>query len=306
MKRAAVIAVEILAVVVVALVAREVWLAVRDDGDATGPPTSAVTVETSVTPRVAMFGDTVVATADVVADSRVVKPDTIRVQTEFEPYELHGTPTVQRTENGDIVHLVFRYPLRCLREGCEPAGARGVAQFEPGLVRYRFAESPGTGRAIVDWPAVEVASRASATNVEQIEWRASETNLPAVTTRFGPTGLAVVLFAGGLALAGAAVWLARRLWHVAPEPDEEEQEVVRPPLERALELARADLGNGASAPDRRRALERVARELSLLGLDGLAEEARTLAWSPRPTTADEIESLAHRAEDAASTRLVPA
>ena len=84
-----------------------------------------------------------------------------------------------------------------------------------------------------------------------------------------------------------------------PEPEQAEPGVVRPPLARALDLARADLGNGAAAPDRRRALERVARELSTLGRDDLADEARSLAWSPRACTPEEIETFARRAEDAA-------
>jgi hypothetical protein len=72
----------------------------------------------------------------------------------------------------------------------------------------------------------------------------------------------------------------------------------RPPLERALELARTGAANGAAAPDRRRALELVARELDAVGLGDLADEARELAWSPRASSADEVESLARRAEDA--------
>ena len=132
-----------------------------------------------------------------------------------------------------------------------------------------------------------VASRVATADVEAIRWRASETALPAVTTRLGPKSLAVALLLGALALVGCAVWLGRRLWHVPPAEEETVPRDERPPLE-----------NGAAAPNRRRALELVARELDAGGLGDLADEARELAWSPRASSPDEVESLARRVEDA--------
>jgi hypothetical protein len=304
-KRWGVIVLQVTAAVLVGLAVRELWLAVRGDSGGSGSPSSAIAVTTSVTPTVVAFGTPVVATAEVVADARIVRPDTIRLQTDFTPYEAAGEPTVERTVAGDTAHVVFRFPLRCVREGCDPAGARGVAQFEPGLVRYRFRDSPGSGRDIAEWPPVEVASRVRAADVEGIRWRASQTELSPVTRRFGPKGLAIVLLLGAGALLGGAVLLGRRMWHVPPVLESTEPEVERPPLERALALALAE-GNGSSVSDRRRALERVARELSALGLETLADEARSLAWSPRVTTAAEIESLARRAEDAVPPAVVAA
>ena len=300
MKRAAVIAVQVAAAVLVGLAIRELWLAVTGEGDSTAAPRSAVAVTADVTPNVVAFGTPVVATADVVADARIVRPESIALQVDFTPYELAGAPRVERHVTGSSAHVRFRYPLRCLREGCEPAAARGVAEFPSGLVRYRFRDSPGSGRDIVEWPSVVVASRVAAADVQAIRWRASETELPAVTSRVGPKGLAVVLLLGALALVAGAGWLGRRLWHVPVVPDEMERGPVRPPLERALELARAELGNGVGPADRRRALERVGRELDVLGFDALGEDARALAWSPQPSSAEEVESFARRVEDAVS------
>lgn len=300
MKRAAVIAVQVAAAVLVGLAIRELWLAVTDEGNSAAEPRSAVSVTADVTPNVVAFGTPLVATADVVVDTRIVRPESISMQADFTPYELAGKPTVERHVTGSSAHVRFRYPLRCLREGCEPAAARGVAEFQSGLVRYRFRDSPGAGRDFVDWPAVVVASRVAADDVEAIRWRASETELPAVTTRFGPKGLATVLLVAALALVGAAVWLGRRLWHVPAVSEDLEQRPIRPPLERALELARAELGNGVGPAERRRALERVARELDVLGHEALADDARALAWSPQPSTGEEVESFARRVEDAVS------
>ena len=298
-RRWAVIAVQVAAAVLVGLAIKELWLAARGEGDTVGAPARAVSVTSSIEPDVVAFGTPVVATADVVVDTTVVNPDSITLQTDFSPYDVSAGPVVVRKVEGATGRVTFRYTLRCLREGCEPAGARGIAQFESGLVRYRFKDNPGVGRDVVDWPAVIVASRVSTPDVEAIRWRASESQLPAVTTRFGPKTLAVALLVGALALAACAVWLGRRLWHVPPAVEETAPRDERPPLQRALELARTGAANGAATPDRRRALERVARELDAVGLAELAEEARELAWSPHASSADEVESLARRAEEAA-------
>lgn len=299
MRRAAVIAVQVAAAVLVGLAIKELWVAARGEGDTVGVPARAVSVTSSIEPDVVAFGTPVVATADVVVDTTVVDPRSITLQTDFSPYEVSAGPVVERNIEGGSGRVSFRYTLRCLREGCEPAGARGVARFESGLVRYRFKGNPGVGRDVVDWPPVIVASRVATPDVEAIRWRASETQLPAVTTRFGPKTIAVVLLLGALALAACAVWLGRRLWHVPPALEDSAPRDERPPLQRALELARSGAANGASAPERRRALERVARELDAVGLGELADEARELAWSPRGSGADEVESLARRAEEAA-------
>ncbi len=68
-------------------------------------------------------------------------------------------------------------------------------------------------------------------------------------------------------------------WPVsARDPGAVDAALSSTPLERALDLAlRAD---GGDSPDRRRALERVARELGSAGRSDLADEARALAWYP--------------------------
>jgi hypothetical protein len=297
-KRWAVIAVQVAAAVLVGLAIREFWVAARGEGDTVGAPARAVGVMATIEPSVVAFGTPVVATADVVADSTVVDPDSISMQADFTPYEVVGAPAIERHVQGATAHVVYRYTLRCLREGCEPAGARGIARFESGLVRYRFVGTPGTGRDVVDWPPVIVASRVAADDVQSINWRASRTTLPAVTTRFGPTALAAFFLLCALVLAGAAVWLGRRLWHVPPAQEDTVPRDERPPLQRALELARAEGANGSGGPGRRRALERVARELAVLGHDDLAADARELAWSPDASSADDVEDLARRVEEA--------
>ena len=144
------IAAQVAAAVLVGLAIKELWVAARGEGDSVGTPARAVTVASAIEPDVVAFGTPVVATADVVVDTTVVDPGSISLQTDFSPYEVAGSPVVGRHVQGGTAHVTFRYTLRCLREGCEPAGARGIARFQSGLVRYRFKGDPGVGRDVVD------------------------------------------------------------------------------------------------------------------------------------------------------------
>ena len=296
MKRAALVATLVALVGLFVIGARELWLARK--GEARSEQSlRTVSVEASVTPSVHMFGQPVVATVLVVADAALVKPRTIRVETEFAPYELAGKPTIERKVANGTARVLFRFPLRCLSEGCDPAEGRGVAQFETGFVHYRFVRGSGPGRDLIDWPPIQVASRVTDVEVSDMRWRASSTALPETTMRFGPLGLAAGLVVAALVLAGAATWLAVRLWRVEQEPDAEPVD-LRSPLERSLDLVLAVSRNGVSGPEHRRTLERLARELDAQGYGALARDARELAWSTRSPTGREVAHFARSAVDA--------
>jgi hypothetical protein len=297
-KKVALLSAQVLLAVLVGLGIRELWLASRGDDGPGGQAPETLAVRTRIAPDVHAFGEPVVATVDVVADASFIKPETVRIETDFAPYELDGEPTVERSVADGVAHVVFRYPLRCLREGCDASGARGVAQFEPGFVRFRYVEGSGPGRYLLEWPPVEVASRVTEADLEGLRWRANETALPGATMRVGPVGLAAVLIAVALLLSGTALWLVRRLWRSEPEEAVEESREARTPLERALDLVLADSRNGSSSEDRRQTLERLARELTAAGEDGLAEDARELAWSSRAASGDEVLGFARRVTDA--------
>jgi hypothetical protein len=297
-RKAALIAVQVLLAVLVGLGIRELWLASSGDDGPGGKAPETLAVQARIAPDVHTFGEPVVATVEVVADAGFIKPETVRIETDFAPYELDGEPTVERNVADGVAHVVFRFPLRCLQEGCDAAAARGVAQFEQGFVRFRFVEGAGPGRHILEWPPIEVASRVTEADLEGLRWRANETTLPDATMRVGPLGLAAVLIAIALLLAGAALWLARQLWRSEREETITESSETRTPLERALDLVLADSRNGSSSGDRRQTLERLARELTAAGEDGLAEDARELAWSPRAASGDEVLGFVRRVTDA--------
>jgi hypothetical protein len=282
-------------VVVVGLgvIAGLLWLA--HDGQQAAAPEDALQIDARVDPAVHVFGDPVTATVEVVVDTTTVDLESVRIEPDFSPYELSGPRTVERTTSGGAGVVRFTYPLRCVREGCDASGARGLVEMPVGRVLYRFAGSPGIARAPLDWPAFEVTSRVSDEDVELIRWRAAEATLPAVDRRFDASSLAVALLVVSLALAGVAVWLAWRIWHVpSAETDAAgEADAPAPPLERALALV-LDASREGDRVRTRRGLERVALELGDAGRPELADHARSLAWSPREATAGQVQELCDR------------
>jgi hypothetical protein len=298
MRRLLLIVAVVAAVAIVVLGAVLVIAARGEDPGVSRPRSSVAVVGAGVEPPTHAFGDAVAAELVLEVDPAVVDPATIRIPTDFSPYEPVGATQVERTETGGTLRLRYRYPLECLREGCSPEGSRRVFEFPLGNVLYRFRATPGRATAIVDWPPFTVTSRVGEQALAEREWRADVATLPKVSYRLTPGTLAALLFAGSLAFAGLAVALAA--WLLRPrrrQVEQAEREPVRrlTPLQRALALARESSRNGDS-PDRRRALERVARELGIRGHTDLADRARDLAWAAGSASPAAIEELVDEAE----------
>ena len=271
------------------------------DGEVRPPRQGLRVASSSITPAVHGFGEPVTAELVLVADASVIRPETVRVDPDFAPYEAAGPGRVERIDAGSTTRWHFRFPLQCLKEGCAPTGDRKTFALPLTSVAYRFQLSPGPASLIVEWPRFQVTARVDDAALAQRAWRADVT-APAPSYRWSPGFLAAVLLAGTAAFAALGlglVWrLARRRELVAIEEEEVEAPAL-PPLERALELAREAAQNG-DAPDRRRALERVARELGGSGLSELADRARALAWGAGAAEPDAIDALARDARAAAN------
>lgn len=270
------------------------------DGSVPPPRESVKVVATSIRPSVHAFGEPVVAELVLRANAELVKPETLRVEADFSPYDAAGPASVERLATGSTVRWRFRYPLRCLREGCAPDGDRRTFEFPRPRVAYRYQSSPGPASISFDWPPLQVTARVDGFALQQRAWRADASVVPAPTYRWAPGALAAALLAGTAGFAGLGVGLASRLARrrepAAVEADTVEAPTVTP-LERALEASR----NGNSS-DRRRALERVARELGAQGLVELADRARALAWGSGGADPAAIEDLARDALAAANGR----
>jgi hypothetical protein len=282
MSRAGVVAVTALALVCLGGLALVSTLGPRDGAAA---PPRPLSVATSITPRPAFFGDPVTARAEVVVDRRLVDPDSVRFDADFEPYAVVGAPQESRSEGGRSTSIGLRFTLSCLVDACVPD--RRVAQVSLPPLRVRAAlRAGGTADLSAPWPSVEVTSRIAGDVLasDRPVWRI-QLGLPAVSYRVSPglvaAGLTAVSAAFALTALALAGWeLARRRRLIA------ERGRRRSALERALELARASATLGPD--DRRRALALLARVLAFDPNGGrrLAPSVEHLAWAradPSPT-----------------------
>lgn len=292
------------------LVAAILAAALAAPAPAAAPPLRA---SGSISPTVHFVGDRVVARLEIVVDRRAVDPASVRATASFPPYE-PARSAVERAEAGPLVRIVYRWDLACLGERCLPRGER-VVRLPPARVTY------AQGTAVeVPWPRTAIVSRlrhieATLQRVERLAsflsagqgipvvsaqaqlspWRTNR-QPPPVTYGVAPTALGVgLLVAAALALAGAAALFVPRLRRRRPPPA-----VCRPatsPLGEALSILAEMMANGAG-PQRREALERLARELAALERRELAVRARRLAWSPAPPAGEAVEQLTREAEAA--------
>jgi hypothetical protein len=178
-----------------------------------------------------------------------------------------GTPSfkpfVVRAQHGNV------YVLQCLDPGCVPGS------------RPRTLTVAGTRLVIVP--------RATPAQVARpLRSFRRQTEVPPTAYRIRPAVLRALLLAGALLLASIAALLVRPfLRRLIPERVDR-----RTALERALDLVRSSLRR--NAPDRRRALDLLGREL---GRDGSAREALGLAWSRPDPDPPRVESLVERVEE---------
>ena len=177
-----------------------------------------------------------------------------------------GTPSfkpfVVREQHGDT------YVLQCLDPVCAPGPKPRVLT----VAGARVVIVPRTTAAEVRHPLRSFRR---------------QTTVPATTYRIDPGLLRALLLACAAVLvvvAAAFAWpFLRRL---VPEDRDE-----RSPLERALDLVRGSLGR--SGPERRRALDLLARTL---GRERAARDALDLAWSRPEPDPGRVEGLVEQLE----------
>jgi hypothetical protein len=272
-----------------------------------GLPEAGIEARGVIQPSTILFGDTIRARVDVFLDRRKVDPASVRVSTEFVPWELSGPQQRVRRDAGSRTYVRTTYTLRCTSSPCLPVDEASALEFNAARVSYASpGAAPGARESIrVDWPTLLVYSRFAAANLEgptgpaaASPWRADLETMPAVSYRL-PAGLlipAALVLAALLAVGGAAlayVAIPRRAPAPEPEPEPEPEPVILlTPLEQALELLE-DASRADGTEDRRRALELVAEVLDLDHPD-LARAARALAWSEDDPLVEQTSGLATR------------
>lgn len=245
----------------------------------------------SLTPRVHLFGDRVVARIDVTADRRALDPATVRAHITFSPYRRVGEAAVTRSDDGQMSRISFVTTLVCLESVCVPRDGRKRFEFPLASVEYRLRGTTRRSGTLVQWPVVEAVTRLGPLDLQANRWRGNVFSLPEVSYRISPGGLAGALYGGAFVLtllAGALVFLALRGRVERPKPVAAAPGLELTALERALRLVESSNGR---VDDQRRALELLARELAAHGDEDLANAARELAWSEDVPAEAATESL---------------
>jgi hypothetical protein len=262
------------------------------------PPTGdPVEMETSVTPSHYLFGDALLAEIRLSIDRTRVDPATVVSVPVFRPFQRVGPVEIEQEDLGDRSILHFRYPLQCVARGCVPDGDEKVLDLPLGFVRY----TPRRGDNVtlpLSFPSVTVETRLSDDVRRDIEARpatlaaqAPPDELPELPFRGGPSLLGWLLVGAAAAiLLALGGWLAWRLWprRVAAEPMVTDAPL--PPVPAALALVEGALAGGE--PERRIALDELARRLRDSGETELADEATRLAWSEDGPQRDSAAQLA--------------
>ncbi len=273
--------------VALAVVLALTWLS---GGSSSTPPAHPITASASLSRQSLSFGDPLAARVDVVVDPAVIDPASVDVEPRFAPYRVVGTS--RRVHSGRGVLISFRYSLECLTEGCVTESL-AERRFLPARIAYRTTGGQ-LDRQVLQWPPYRLVSRlTSADKNDPTAHLRVDDSLPPVSFRLGPGTLQALLAAA----AGALVLAATVLVALMLPRRRARRGAQASPLEQALALVRASCSNGYPA-ERRKALGRLARELSSSGRADLAQAAFWLAWSAQPPSAEVAARFANDVEGA--------
>ena len=130
------------------------------------------------------FGDTITAKVEVTVDRSRVDPDSIRVSTDFTPWEPVGRPDVVRRDGHSTTYLETRYTLRCLESFCLTPEEESAQSFPQARITYAPAGGGDPQTMQVAWPEVLVTARYAPPSASQssspadTQWRANLLSLP--------------------------------------------------------------------------------------------------------------------------------
>jgi hypothetical protein len=101
-----------------------------------GLPETGIAARGSVDPRNILFGDSIRAHVDVLLDRGKVDPASVRVSTQFVPWEIVGPQVRTRSDSGSNTHLRTTFTLRCTSSPCLPNNNASALEFNPARVSY--------------------------------------------------------------------------------------------------------------------------------------------------------------------------
>ena len=247
----------------------------------------------SVLPHPLEFGQHGEARIEILVDPARVNVDSLRVQAPLAPLTVLSSSRDQRSAAG-LTRIELRYRVVCDTDVCLPATRPLPLPLADVKVTGRSSDDRLL-RASARWPNVFVLSRLEQSDVgaPTPRFRVPD-EAPPTSYRIAPTTLSRLLVAGGVValLAGAAL--------VATSLRRRQRPADQVALEQALLAVRQALG--AEPPERRRALEQLARVLDRRrGVAG-GEGVRALAWAPPAPEAPRMAALADEVERAEVAR----
>lgn len=258
----------------------------------------------SITPTVHLFGDELTAKIAIVADTKWVDPNRLRVTADFSPYAPIRPVQILRLGVGRFSQVTYTWTIRCTTSPCvprvPPSDKFHVFHFRPARIEYITLNGKPQYGINASFPPVEVLSTVSPgvqaflQKTNHLNWRIDFTPVASPTYRTSPS----LLFWLSLALAGVlvagAAWFAYR-WFLVIRPRRQHEEItVGTPLERAIAVLRYAHETGDETLQRK-AFERVAGELGVESADELSRLAREHAWSQRTPEDEEVEEFAEQA-----------
>jgi hypothetical protein len=253
-------------IAIAALVAAAVLLAIGRTTTAVHE-NAATTMRAQLVPAQVEFGDEL--TARIVATVASKDAGKVHIAQSLAPLTQLGAPMLRIEREGSVAVVVQTTQAACLTQACVTDSGTSTVKLLPARVTV------GSTTSSVAWPQLTVQGRVTkaAVDASKTALRA-DSSPPAVTFRVAPNTLAWLLAAGAallaaLAIAGAGGELMRAAARRRPAVD---------PLQRALTLARE--AEGRSPPDRRVALDLLARVLGRTSSDAISDTA----WSaPEPS-----------------------
>jgi hypothetical protein len=267
----------------------------------------SVVVNSSISPGPHLFGDRVQAQLTVLVDAKRTDPDSVRVDTSFDPWARVGGVRRGRDREGDTVQLTYGYTLECIYSNCIPDNFKTERKYDlaAATVRYRLRKG-GKFALAVRWPTFRLVSRFPVPkdfgNVADVQSRLQFQNDPLVrlfanvrppepSYRLSATTMGLLFFAAALACLGAAAVVARPIVAEMRARRARREGREATPLERAVELVEGAARRHAGEPEHREALARLARELRQAGMRDVAPAARRLAWSEDSPSRSESDEL---------------
>lgn len=259
----------------------------------------------SITPTVHLFGDTVHAELALVADTRWVDPERLRVQAGFKPYAPVGPPKILRLQIGRFEQLTWTWTLRCLTAKCVPVAPPSekfhVFRFPQVHVTYLQPNGKQAFALNASWPGVEVLSQVSPgvvtalVNLKKYDWQYQLAPVAAPTYRVSPMLLFWLAIGAGGAMVIATLFSGWRWFRVLRPRVATAADLEGSSLDRALALLAWAHEHGDETLERK-AFERVAGELGVT-VNELSETAHELAWSQGLPADEEVEAFTEQARE---------